>query len=271
VEREWLRYEGTPQRDLFRELRLRFLARHAATPGGWTLDVGSGPLRFTSSIGGAGPRHVALDLSEEMLRWESPGRGVGARAPIDRVRGDGVRPPFPPHSFCTVALLGNALGFAGRRSPDLLASSLGLIAPAGTLLIEIAPGPGEHSRYLTRLPQGAVGRLLRSPVPLVERRVQAEGFREDPVRRAEPGEFARWDPRELATEIGRRGFEVRETLAVAPALGSHPERVASVHPDAKAWSHLLELEERLGRDPDRWPGAAAVLLAASRRGGGMIM
>ncbi len=34
------------------------------------------------------------------------------------------------------------------------------------------------------------------------------------------------------------------------------------HGDAKAWQHLLDGEETLGRTPERWPSAAAVLLAA---------
>src|SRR5579864_6312733 len=37
--REWLRYEGTPQRELFRELRRRFIERHTRLAG-WVVDVG---------------------------------------------------------------------------------------------------------------------------------------------------------------------------------------------------------------------------------------
>ena len=93
--REWLRYEGTGQRDLYRELRERFLARHAADTG-WTLDVGSGPGRFLPSVGGTRTRKVAIDLSLEMLRlvprtWNLA-KAVGT-AP-ERVRGDAIRPPL---------------------------------------------------------------------------------------------------------------------------------------------------------------------------------
>lgn len=270
VEREWLRYEGTPQRDLFRELRERFLLRHA-TGTGWAVDLGSGPLRFTPLLGGEHARCVALDLSAAMLRQGPVPANLADRWPIERVQGDAVRPPLRPHHFATVGLLGNALGFAGSESIDLLSSALSLVAPGGRVLIEIAPGPGEHSRYLARLPEGAVGRLLRSPPPLVGRRIRAEGFLEDPPRRVEPGTFARWDPRDLATELVRRGFAVEETLSVAPALGSDPTRVAAARGDPKAWARLLELEESLGRDPERWPRAAAVLVAAALPPGGMIM
>ena len=266
-----MRYEGTPQRDLFRELRLRFLSRHTAGRTGWSLDVGSGPLRFTRSIGGASVRHVALDLSQEMLRRGRVEIRPEDAASTDVVRGDGLRPPFPTGAFQCVALLGNSLGFAGSRGQDLLAAVLDLVAPSGTAVLEIAPGPGERSRYLSRLPPGSVGRLLRSPVPLIEARVRGEGFTVEPARRADPGDFARWDASALTARLRGRGFGVRDTLAVAPALGPDADRTAKVRADPKAWSHLLELEERLGRDPDRWPRAAAVLVAATLPAGGMIM
>jgi len=60
------------------------------------------------------------------------------------------------------------------------------------------------------------------------------------------------------------GLEIEETLAVAPALGADPERVAAVRPDPAAWRRLLELEELLGRAPARWENAAALLVAARR-------
>jgi hypothetical protein len=53
-------------------------------------------------------------------------------------------------------------------------------------------------------------------------------------------------------------------MAVAPALGADADRVAAVAASPKAWSRLLELEEQLGREADRWAGAAAVLMAVSR-------
>jgi len=263
VAREWNRYEGTPQRDLFRELRERFLRRHSREDG-WAIDLGAGPMRYTPLVGGDRARRVALDLSRAMLRWSPPGSSAADRGRIDAVQGDGIDPPVRRDSFNTVALLGNTLGFAGPESGRLLKAAIELVGPGGVLLVEVAPGPGEHSRYLARLPATAVGRLLRAPPRALLGRIEREGFEPDPPRRAGTDAFRRMKAEELRATLERAGFHVEEVLAVAPALGSEPERVAEVRLDPKGWEHLLAIEETLGRSPERWPSAAAVLLAAAR-------
>lgn len=265
ADREWQRYEGTAQRDLFLELRQRFLSRHRPAARR-VLDVGSGPGRFTARLGaGPGVRRVALDIGWEML-VQLRGHWPASASPVllpDLVRGDAVRPPFASESFDLVAGLGNLLGFAGQESDRLFEGLLRLLAPGGTLLLEVAPGPGERSRYLHRLPTTGLARLLRSPPRWVAARVEREGFTEEPRRRKDPGEFRRVVPEELRDRLVQRGYRVEEILAVAPALGPDPARAGAVERDPKAWTHLLELEEALGRVPDRWSPAAAVLVAAT--------
>ena len=268
--REWQRYEGTAQRDLFRELRDRFLARHSA-PVSRALDVGAGPGRFTARLGtSAITRRIALDIGREMLlelseRWSAA--HPGEEAP-DRILGDGARPPFADGVFGTVAVLGNLLGFAGEESEWLLEQVVALLSPGAILLLEVAPGPGESSRYLHRLPPRSVVRLLRSPPNAVALRIAREGFRVEPSRRKKPGEFRRVDAADLCRRLVSSGFRVEEVLAVAPSLGPDPERTEAVRRDPKAWGHLLDVEETVGRNPERWPNAAAVLVAATGPGGG---
>jgi Methyltransferase domain len=265
AEREWRRYEGTPQRDLWRELRERFLDRHA-TGDRWVIDAGSGPGRFTSHVGAPGARRVALDLSGEMLRklGEHWGKGpVRPRLP-ERIRGDLSAAPFASGVFGEVALLGNTLGFAGRSSETVWSRAAELVAPAGRLLIEVAPGPGERSRYLGRLPPSAVGRLLRAPPAAVLPRILREGFEELPPRKPEAGEFRRIRADEVSEFARRTGWEVQELIAVGPALGQDPDRVAAVRTDPKAWAHLVHVEEELGRRSDRWSRAAALLASLQR-------
>ncbi|MGA8275123.1 MAG: methyltransferase domain-containing protein [Thermoplasmata archaeon] len=258
VDREWRRYEGTAQRDLFRELRVRFLRRHSVT-GRWAVDVGSGPGRFLPHLGPSGAQRVALDLSLETLhRVESPGR-----SPPHLVRGDGTTPPFARAAFSNVAVLGNALGFAGDDADRFLEAAESLVAPGGVLLLEVVAGPGERSRYLNRLPPRTLTRLLRSPVRALQLRTLREGFVPEPPRRRESGQFTRFDPADLATQFQSRGWEVREVVAVAPALGASPAAIEAARSDAKAWTHLLEMEEVIGRMPERWTSAAAVLLSFS--------
>lgn len=262
--REWRRYEGTPQRELFRDLRDRFLARNAR-PGGWALDVGSGPGRFLPRLGGAATRRVALDLSLATLRVGRELTGAArdvSTAPAERVRGDALSPPFAPRSFGVVALIGNALGFEASAGERMLSAVEALVAPAGVLLLEIAPGPGERSNYLARLPPTAVRRLLAAPPAAVRPRIEREGFRTEPARHRSAG-FRRWTVEELDRRWALRGWARTEAVAVAPALGADPERLEQVARDPRAWARLEELEELLGREPPRWNAAAAVLLAAS--------
>ncbi|HTP54016.1 MAG TPA: methyltransferase domain-containing protein [Thermoplasmata archaeon] len=263
--REWLRYEGTPQRELFRELRRRFLSRHTAVTG-WSVDLGAGPGRFTSALGAPESRRVALDLSREMLTFRPsprPGTPTGPSARVDRVVGDALAPPFADGSFQAAALLGNSLGFAAEASEPMLAAAERLVTPGGTLVVEIAPGPGERSRYLARLPEGAVGRLFSAPVAAVVPRIHREGFAVEP-RRHRSDSFRRWDAEALHGRWKGSGWTVLETLAVAPCLGPDPASIARIHADPKAWGHLFEVEERVGREPARWGEAAAVLIAARR-------
>lgn len=265
VDREWRRYEGTAQRRLWREIRERFLERHPSRDT-WALDVGSGPGRFTPWAGGPGGRAIALDLSGEMLRalpvyWRS--RRLPGPVP-ERVRADAAYPPFLPETFGEVLVLGNAIGFSEGSSERLLDEAMGLVRANGTLVLEIAPGPGERSRYLTRLPVPSVGRLVRAPVTALLPRIEREGFSPEPPRRPAGSPFRRVSAVDLVQRLERSGWSVTEVQAVAPALGSDAVRIRACGADPKAWGHLLELEEDLGRRPERWERAAAVLLAAVR-------
>jgi len=222
------------------------------------VDLGSGPGRFTAELGRPGDPHVAVDLSREAL-----GR-IPDDPAIDRIRADARRPPLASGTFALVALLGNALGFAGEEGGGLLEAAEALVRPGGLLLVEIAPGPGERSRYLARLPPRVVARLLRAPVGAAVPRVEREGFDPEPARKRSPGTFARWEAPALLDRWSGAGWVPAETIAVAPGLGPDAARLEAVRADPKAWGHLLELEERLGRPAPRWKRAAAVLLAVER-------
>ena len=246
-------------------LRERFLHRHAVESG-WVVDLGTGPGRFLPSIGRPGSRRVALDASREMLElvpavWNAsgsseplPGRILGLAQSLPLCRG----------RWSEVVALGNTLGFAGLQADRVLDDAEELVAPGGSLLLEIAPAPGERSRYLARLPPTAVARLFLSPVRAILQRMDREGFREEPPRHRTPDTFRRFDAGDLHDRLRSTGWEVVETVAVAPSLGADAARIEAVRRDPKAWTRLLELEEEVGRRSERWPGAAAVLLAARR-------
>jgi hypothetical protein len=163
-----------------------------------------------------------------------------------------------------VVLLGNTLGFAGRDADRLLDESLELVTFGGTVLVEIAPAPGERSQYLARLPPSTMARLFRAPLSAILSRLEREPFRTEPPRHPTPRSFRRFRVDELHARLGSRGWEIRETVAVAPALGPDATRISAVRTDPKAWARLLDLEEEVGHRPERWAGAAAVLVAARR-------
>jgi hypothetical protein len=158
-------------------------------------------------------------------------------------------------------VLGNALGFAAGESDELWSAAGELVTPGGFLILEIVAGAGERARYLCRLPASSLGRLFRAPVDALLARVEREGYALDPPRRADPGDFRRYDPDALKEALVRRGWWVEETMAVAPALGGDRERLEAIAADPIAWDHLVALEEAVGHREERTRRAAAVLLA----------
>ena len=264
VEREWKRYEGTAQRELFLRLRQRFLLRHARHPG-WSLEVGPGPGRFSPLLGTDPTHRVLIDLSEEALRYVRSHWSSRSSDPLPEiVRGDAGRPPFLAGRFAIVSLLGNSLGFAGDRALALHRAASDQVASGGTLLIESVGGSGEWSRYLRRLPPRAAARLLAAPVAAVFPRIAREGFG---TSEGSPGDrhgFRRLGEPDIRRLLHATGFEFRECLAVAPILGSDPERAEAASRLPAAWKHLLELEEAFGREPGRRRAASARLIAAVR-------
>lgn len=265
VDREWKRYEGSPLRDLFRELRLRFLARHACPVPGAVLEVGPGPGRFTSALGAPDHRRVLVDLSIEALVQARRRLNAGPKpteVPTEFLLGNGRALPFVGGSFGQVVLLGNALGFAGPMAEDLLASVARILTPGGSVLLEIVAGPGERSNYLHRLPPGALRRLLTAPPRAVVPRVHREGFRPFEAQRKGASVFRRFAPEEQEVLFKGVGWRIEERIAVAPALGQDPTQLQAVRNDPRAWENLLQVEEAVGHDSARWPRAAALLVAA---------
>ncbi len=266
VQREVLRYEGTPLRDLFRDLRTRFIRRHTAQRTGWCLDVGSGPGRFSSSIGAPTARVVLIDLSRGMLE-----RARGDQAPFgvsryDFLRADGLSLPVRPGSVSAVVVLGNLLGLSPDPLPRALEPLARTLVPGGRLIVEIVPGRGEVPVYLRQLPPSALPHALRAPIRQLHDRVAAEGF--DPHRGALPSRrsgFVRHRVEELDDALAPTCFRI-EAMAVAPLLGFLPEHVTAARQRATDWAKLLVAEERAGRDPARWSHAGALLGAYEKVG-----
>lgn len=264
VQREWDRYEGNALRDLFRDLRTRFLERHRETEGRWSLDLGSGPGRFSPRIGSPCGTTVLVDLSREMLRTAAKALRRSPPGRFAFARGDARRLPFRPGFFAEVVVLGNLLGVAGASLPEVVAEVERTVAAGGRVLVEIVPGAGERSIYLGRLPPRTVRRLVRAPWTWLTTRIDTEGFRPARDPSGPSREFRRISVDEILGLFGP-AWEAREIVAVAPALGFDPKRLEAMREDSASWTRLLDLEERIGRSPARWREAAAVLVALERR------
>lgn len=257
AQREWFRYEGNALRDLFRQLRGRFLLRHR-TRRGWAVDLGAGPGRFTDLIGGPPSRVVQLDLSVEMLREAGT-----HREGYHRVRGDVLTPPFPNGRFMEVVLFGNVLGQSGPDADALLSAAAGLVAPGGRLLLEIVSGHGERSKLLHRLSGERILELLRVSESSASARVEREGF--EPLlglAHREHG-FRRFSVASIQRRLGS-SWHLIEVLAVAPGLGFDASKLEPIRRDPAGWSRALRLEEEVGRRPARWSGSAGLLLSVER-------
>ncbi|HXQ79233.1 MAG TPA: hypothetical protein VN819_03335 [Thermoplasmata archaeon] len=211
---------------------------------------------------------MALDLSREMLSLipETWAASASVGPVPDRVLGNALCPPLELAQWSEVLAVGNTLGFAGDEAEKMLTQAENLVATGGSIVIEIAPGPGERSSYLARLPPTSVARILRAPVKAVLGRLDREPFRVEPVRRAAGGSFRRFSAIEIHDRWRNAGWELTETVAVAPCLGPDQRRIDAVKADEASWKHLLTLEEEVGRRPERWEQAAAVLLSARRAG-----
>jgi SAM-dependent methyltransferase len=232
--REWSRYEGTVQRNLWLQFRRRFLSRalqDLPSRPAVILEVGPGPGRFSDLLVSTGRPVILLDLSLAMIR---EGRGLH---PATRpggphwVLGDALRLPVPPRSLAALVALGNVLGFAGSRAGLLLREWDESLAPGGVFAIEtslLAPAKGEA--LSPRAP--AAGREGRRPLTV--------------LRTPKVSYFSR---KELDDWFARLGWRLEEATPVAPRAGGSPtDAQQALHRAGGDWRTLLEEEERAGRE-----------------------
>lgn len=265
--REWRRYEGTPQRDLLREVRRRFLERalrRLSAPAGLIVEVGPGPGRFTPPLAAQAGRLVLVDVSPRMLAIAEEHATSVARRPVDLVLGDAAQLPIHGESADAVVALGNIVGSAGDRSLAALQEIAGVVAPGGILVLETVAPPGGRPVFLRRTsPKEWKGLLSDEPERALSP-LLAEGF--DPAPPSSPGDrgpdgFRHFQAAETARFLDREGFDVVEQALAAPLVGGEPELVAAIlRGGAGALRRLVHWEELAGRHP-----------AVLRAGGGPVL
>lgn len=290
VEREWRRFEGTPQRELLRTLRERFLERALETSGPLerALEVGPGPGRFSPWVAQGAARLVLFELSPAMLRAALRAAPRGTTLPRRRstspetvwepMLGDARRLPLRRESFPRVVALGNVVGFAAPKGPAVLRDLAETVAPGGTLLVESVGKVSERPRFLSSLHGEEVLALLaRTPLEEFPRRL-AEGWAapsEHPLRspgrsgeRELPSSFQFLGASEVRGILERAGLVVRRQRTVAPLLGDDPRRVqwVSERGGGRYWRALLQWEETAGGHPRIVEAGGHLLTFATRPG-----
>ncbi len=255
--REWFRYEGTPQRDLLRRVRESFLSttlRRSGRRSPLTLEVGPGPGRFTPILSQRSDRLVLLDASIAMLR---EGHQRRAKKPFDPrcrvgevVADAGMLPLTTEISACTVAL-GNVLGFAGSRAPQVFDELVRSLGRRGVLVVETASPilgmpsftrgctPRDWRRMVSQPPASLLPSLLRQGFSKVI--PPASRYREEDT-------FQFLDPQEIRDWISDAGLSIEDQMVAAPMTGGSPELVADVtHGRQDALERLVEWELFAGR------------------------
>lgn len=258
VDREWNRYEGTPQRDLLRAVREDFLQRslrRAPAHRRWSVEVGPGPGRFSPFLLPGTQRLVLADLSAAMLRTALQRLRAGPPRP-EGLLADGAHLPIRPGTADVVVALGNVAGFAEESSLAVLSELCTCVGPSGMLVVETTAARTAVLRFPARLsvedwrsllrkdPQRWLPDLLRQgslPVP-----ESSTGGREP----ARAGGFQYLGAAEVARFLEHDGLRVREQLVSAPLTGDDPhlvERLYRLGPGGL--TSLLRWERAAGSDP----------------------
>ena len=273
MDREWRRYTGEAWRILVRELRDRFLARHLPKDGGWVLELGPGPGRFTPTVLASGARVVAADLSLPMLQAlhrRKPVRSQSGR--LRGVRAAGEHLPFRNGAFRGAVLYGNILGFSAGDGPRLLSELARVVRPGGVLVMDVSSPIAATTEFLC---SGARGRfllrILRDPdYYLLSWIASSKSRAHQPYA---PGRMAFWEfdfytvPAAEAA-LAAAGFRSFDRMAVG-VIGAYRERLTTIaRRERKAWENLLKLEESVGRRPGVLEMGHGFVVAAVREGRG---
>jgi len=269
VGREWRRYSGNAWRVLVRELRERFLARHLPRGGGWVLELGPGPGRFTPTVLASGARVVAADLSLPMLRALGRRRSVRSRSfRLRRVRAAGEHLPFRDRAFRAAVAYGNILGFAGKEGDRLLSELARVVRPGGLLVLDVASPVGSAVEFLEKgARERFLRKLLRDPDYYFLNEILGAGDRgHQPYAPARMGyfEFDFYTAAGADKVLRAAGFRPIDRMALG-AVGAFRDRLTAIaRRERRTWKNLVVIEEHVGRRPGVLETGHGFVLAARR-------
>lgn len=236
------------------EITLRTLRKHLPAAGR-VLDVGSGPGRYAIELASLGYQLTVVDLSQECLalaREKANEAGVALSA----VHGDGLDLPslFGNGDFDAVLMLGPLYHLLEREErQQALRGALSVLRANGLLF----------AAFVTRY--ASLRRDARlQPERLRENRAYAERLLEtglhDRASDFTDSYFAR--PGDAAGEVESAGFELLELIGCEGVLAGHEQRVNEL--EGEDWECWVELNERVGRDPEMLAASDHLLCVARK-------
>ncbi len=235
AEREWERYQGTLQRELWLRLRERFLLRALdASPSQspWVVELGSGPGRFAPLLTRAGSQALLVDLSPAMIREGR--RRLGSPPRTHWVLADALRLPIRLGATRLLVALGQLLNLAGGEAPLFLREWDRVLPPGAGWALEV----------------NLEGSSLASP-----------------SREKGTETLTRFRLEELEGRLASLGWRVEESLKVAPKAGGEEDSCRrALKRWGGNWEQWLEEEERAGRSPEARGGGGAWLLRGRKQG-----
>jgi SAM-dependent methyltransferase len=243
----------------------RFVDRHLVARTERCLEVGPGAGRFSPRLGAGTDELVVLDLSRSMLKETRRRlRREGRRGRnCEFVQGSLEDLPFRDRAFDSVVALG-VLVFVAQDLDTVLRRVAMLLRPGGLLLAELRTPTGDLMALFPSAPRSA-RRILQAPREHHLWSILRKGYQPlDPEHLA--GFEAGWvRPHELQARLRRVGLRLADRMTVGPNFASHPELLAALRRDRRAYANALKVEEETGRWPELLGAGAGLLFAAERR------
>jgi len=266
VQAEWSRLEATAYGRLQAIIHADFIRRYINNSD-LVLDAGSGPGRFSIEMGHIGATVTVLDISNQQI--ESAKRKIGEAKVSNKIDefvvGDITDlSMFPDGHFDAVVCFGGALSYTCERRREAASELIRVTKSGGNILISVLSRMGV--RNLIRL--GNIS-ILENP----------EGEKE--LGASYWSVLATGDLPGFASRVGMQhpamhlftsgelqslmgGCEIIEIAGSNVTASEFSPELDTIAENPKAWSTVVELEEKVNADPGLVNSGTHIILAAHR-------
>ncbi len=260
-EREWHRFESTPQDRVSLHLHTHYLKAFVRS-GMSVLDAGAGPGRFTVELIKAGAKVSVGDISAEQLaqnrkRVKAAGLedAVLSRQQLDIT--DLSR--FADATFDAVLCYGGPLSYVMDRADDALSELLRVTQPGGVLLLSVMSKVGATRIFLPGVLEFMRSYGLEAAEEVVKTGVLPKSF-----ARGHAMKMYTWT--ELKALLERHPCNILAVSASNSLTTSHGEEVAGVfEQESEVWERVLGWEQVLCAEPGNLDGGTHIIVVVKRK------